>query len=301
MIVAITGSSGLVGSLLQRRLKESGHEVRRVVRGTPRTGSDIVWDPKANSIDREALERAEAVIHLAGENIAAGRWSAARKREIRDSRVVGTRLLAETLAKLPGGPRTLLCASATGFYGHRQDEELDESSPAGSGFLAELCQAWEGAADPARAAGLRVAHLRTGIVLSRDGGALAKMLTPFRLGLGGNMGNGRQWWSWIDIEDLVAIYQRALGNAELSGPINCVAPQPLTNADFTRELGMALHRPTSLPLPAGIARLLLGEMADALLLSSARVLPRRLQQNDYRFQSATLNQALQRIFGDHTR
>lgn len=299
MKILVTGSTGLVGSVLVPLLQDEGHEIVRLVRQEPSGREDIRWDPQAGSIDRDALAGAgiEAAVHLAGENIAAGRWTAAQKRRIRDSRVEGTRLLSETLAGLESPPNVLVCASAIGYYGDRGDEELTEESPSGDGFLAEVCREWEAAADPARAQDLRVVHVRTGVVLSTQGGALPKMLTPFKLGLGGIVGSGRQYWSWISVEDVAAIYRYALTNAELSGPVNAVAPTPATNYEFTKALGRVLGRPTVAPLPAFAARLMLGEMADELLLASARVLPTRLQEVGYAFQHPELEGALRHVLG----
>jgi uncharacterized protein (TIGR01777 family) len=234
----------------------------------------------------------DAVVHLAGESIAAGRWTAAVKERIRRSRVDGTRLLAETLARLERRPRVLVSASAVGYYGDRGDEPLTEESPPGVGFLADVARAWEAAADPARAVGIRVVHPRLGLVLAREGGALPRMALPFRLGLGGVIGSGRQYWSWIALPDAVRVIERALADATLAGPVNAVAPAPATNREFTRALGRVLGRPTLLPFPALGVRLLMGEMGRALLLGSARVLPRRLERAGFRFEHPELEGAL---------
>ena len=297
MKVLISGSSGLVGSALVRLLEGSGHEVVRLVRRTPDPGGGTAanWDPAAGTIDAAALEGLDGVVHLAGENIAGGRWNQALKERIRSSRVDGTRLLAETLAGLDRPPQCLLSASAIGFYADRGDEQLDESSPVGAGFLADVCRAWESAAEPAREAGIRVVNLRIGVVLASDGGALKKMLLPFKLGLGGRVGSGRQWWSWIAIDDVVGAIQHALLTESLTGPLNLVAPNPATNLEFTKALGRVLRRPTVFPMPAFAARLALGEMADELLLASTRVDARRLTDSGYEFRCPGLDGALRHV------
>jgi hypothetical protein len=241
------------------------------------------------------------VVHLAGENIAAGRWTPARKEAIRRSRVDGTRLLAGALARLDRKPRVLVSASAVGFYGDRGDEPLTEASAPGSGFLAEVCLAWEAATAPARDAGVRVVTPRLGMVLARDGGALAKMLPPFRLGLGGVIGSGRQWVSWIALPDLVAALRHLLARDDLAGPINAVAPEPITNREFTKTLGRVLRRPTLFPLPASLVRLLLGEMGEAALLGSTRALPAGLQASGFRFSTPELEGALKAVLGQGER
>jgi uncharacterized protein len=297
MRVAVTGASGLVGSALIPELQRAGHEPVRVVRGRTAEG-EIGWDPGGGTIDTQALAGVNAVVHLAGENIASGRWTAARKTRIRDSRVQGTTLLAQALADVSPRPQTLVSASAIGFYGDRGENVCTESTPAGEGFLAEVCQQWEQAAQPAREAGIRVVHPRIGVVLSKNGGALEKMLLPFKLGLGGKVGSGRQYWSWIGLYDLVGIIVHALEHTELSGPVNAVAPEPVTNLEFTKTLGSVLHRPTIFPLPAFAARLALGQMADQLLLASTRVVPQRLQGSGYVYHQADLESALQAALAD---
>lgn len=297
MKIAVTGSSGLVGSSLVPFLKAGGHEVRRLVRRAPHAPDERRWDPAGGALDPAALEGLDAVVHLAGESIASGRWTAARKRRILESRAAGTRALAEALARQARRPRALVCASAIGYYGDRGDERLDESSARGSLFLSEVCEAWERAADPARAAGIRVVHLRLGVVLSPAGGALAKMLPPFRLGLGGRLGSGRQVMSWIAIDDVVGAFWRALERDDLSGPVNAVAPAPVDNATFTRVLGRVLGRPTVFPVPAFAARLALGQMADELLLASARVEPRALLASGFAFEHPDLEGALRHVLG----
>jgi uncharacterized protein (TIGR01777 family) len=263
--------------------------VRRKVEDHDR---EICWDPATGWIDAGELEGVDAVVHLAGENLGSHRWNETFKREIRDSRVLGTRLLAEALAALAKKPGVLCCASAIGFYGDRGNEVLTESSPPGTGFLAEVCQAWEAATTPAGDAGIRVVHLRSGVVLSRAGGALAKMLPPFKLGAGGVIGGGRQYWSWIALDDLVRVIEFVLQRTELAGPVNTVAPHPVTNREFTETLGRVLGRPTILPMPAFAARLALGEMADEMLLASARVEPHVLLRAGFEFQFPQLETAL---------
>jgi uncharacterized protein (TIGR01777 family) len=291
--IAVSGSTGLVGNALCARLAASGANVLRLVR-RQNVGSlqELYWDPQTGFITPERLNGTSAVVHLAGESIAAGRWTDDRKQRIRSSRVDGTRTLASALARLERPPRVLVCASAVGFYGDRGDELLDESSPPGTGFLADVCREWEAAAAPAAEAGIRVIHLRLGLVLSKRGGGLQKMLLPFKLGAGGRLGSGRQYWSWIHLGDVIGAFLHAVAHDELSGPVNAVGPHPATNAEFTQVLGHVLHRPTILPMPAFAARLALGEMADELLLSSARVLPRKLQGSGYAFAYTDLDAAL---------
>jgi uncharacterized protein (TIGR01777 family) len=293
MIVAVTGSTGLVGAALIEALERRDHLVRRLVRHDVRDSErEIRWDPAAGTIDAGELDGLDAVVHLAGENLAAQRWNDQVKQEIRDSRIQGTRLLSGALAKLTNKPDVLVSASAIGFYGDRGDEPVDESSPPGSGFLADVCREWEAATEPARAAGIRVVNLRLGVVLSPRGGALAKMLLPFKLGVGGVIGSGRQFWSWIALDDLVAAIQFALQNAALAGPVNAVAPSPVTNREFTKTLGRVLRRPTVFPMPAFAARLALGEMANEMLLSGVRVEPRVLTSAGFSFQHPQLEPAL---------
>jgi uncharacterized protein len=294
--VLVSGSTGLVGTALVSSLPAAGHGAVRLVRRDPKPGEDVVrWDPSEGSLDPARLEGIDGVVHLAGENIAAGRWTAERKEQIRSSRVGSTHFLAQSLAGLNRPPRALICASAIGYYGDRGDETLREESPPGSGFLSDLCQAWEAAAEPAARKGIRVVHLRFGVILSAAGGALAKMLPPFRLGAGGILGSGRQFMSWITLEDAVGAIQHVLITEALRGPVNVVSPHPVTNREFTKTLGRVLSRPTLLPMPAAMARLLFGEMADALLLSSARVQPARLLAAGYRFRHADLETALRAL------
>jgi len=286
LLVAITGSHGLIGSALLRDLTATGHEVRRVAR-----------DATTGALDLRAVVGADAVVHLAGENIATGRWTAARKQRIHDSRVVTTRALAEALVALQRPPRVLVSASGINWYGDRGDEQLTEQSAPGHGFLAGLCREWEAATAPAKAHGVRVVNLRIGMVVSPHGGALPKMLTPFRLGLGGVIGSGNQWMSWIALDDLVSVIRYALATEALAGPVNAVAPEPVTNREFTRALAKAVRRPALLPVPAFAARLALGEMADELLLASLRVEPARLLADRFPFRHATLTAALAHELG----
>lgn len=297
MRVAITGATGLVGAALRRDLEDAGVSVLRLVRAAPESDAEVRWDPSAGAgaVDPAALDGVDAVVHLAGEPIAAGRWNAARKLRIRDSRVRGTRMLCETLASLVRPPAVLVAASATGYYGDRGDQPLDEGSPPGGGFLPGMCAAWEAAADPARRRGIRVVNLRLGLVLAAGGGALAKMVPPFRLGLGGPLGSGRQWTSWIALDDLVGIVRAVLERTDLAGALNAVAPEPVTNREFARALGRVLRRPAAVRLPAAALRLLFGEMADATLLASTRVLPVRLLAAGHAFRFPELEPALRHV------
>jgi uncharacterized protein (TIGR01777 family) len=297
MRIGITGASGLIGSALAPFLQTGGHEVVRFVRGRAAGGGEVGWDPAGGALDPGALRGLDAVVHLAGENVADGRWNEARKRALRASRTLPTATLARALARAEGGPRTLVCASAVGVYGDRGDEELTEQSAPGADFLADLGRAWEDASAEAARAGVRVVHLRFGLVLSPRGGALGKMLTPFSLGLGGPLGSGRQWMSWIAIDDAIGAIHHALVTPGLSGAVNATAPNAVRNAQFTRILGRVLGRPTLLPAPAFVLKLAFGEMAEALLLGGQRVLPRRLEQSGYRFRFAELEPALRHVLG----
>lgn len=292
----MSGATGLIGGKLLPALERVGWAPERLTRHEP-VGSDIQWDPAKGTIDAARLDGAEAVIHLAGENIGAKRWSAQRKARIRDSRLKGTTLLATTLAGLARKPRVLLSVSAIGIYGDRGDERLDESSPAGEDFLAEVGELWEASADPARKAGIRVVHPRLGIVLSADGGALERMLLPANLFLGGQLGSGRQWWSWVHMDDVVGAMLHLMDAPQVSGPVNVVVPTPVRNAEFMQRLRDVLHRPAPLPTPTFALRLLLGEMADALLLSSQRVSSARLVASGYRFRYPELGAALDDVVG----
>jgi uncharacterized protein (TIGR01777 family) len=295
MNILVSGSHGLIGSALLPALRAKGQTVIRLVRAPSSPADGVPWDPARGSIDAARLAGLDAVIHLAGEDISGGRWTPERKARIRDSRVRGTRLLAESLGGLPRPPRVLLSASAVGYYGHRGDMVLREEDPPGTGFLADLCREWEAAAEPARRAGIRVVYLRTGVVLSPAGGALAKILPIFRLGLGGPIGSGRQYMSWISIDDVVGALQHLLADGSLAGAVNLVAPGPVTNAEFTRALGQALSRPTMIPVPAGALRALFGEMADDALLSSTRAEPGRLLASGYAFHFPEVGGALRHL------
>ena len=299
MRVAVSGSTGLVGSEVAASLSAAGHEVVRLVRRAPVPGEVAArWDPEKGEVDAAGIEGLDAVVHLSGENIASGRWNAARKAAIRGSRVNGTRLLCDALAGLARPPKTLVCASAIGIYGDRGEDVITEESPAAAGFLPEVCREWEAASGPAARKGIRVVALRIGMVLSPKGGALSRMLPLFRAGLGGVIGGGRQYVSWVALDDLPPIILHALRCGDLCGPVNAVAPRPVTNRDFTEALGSVLSRPTPLPVPAFALRLAVGrEMADALLLASARVLPRRLEETGYDFRYPEIETALRHLLG----
>ena len=305
MRVAVTGSTGLIGRAVVARLETDGHQPVRVVRpeagqpsGAPGPEPVVRWDPQAGEIDRQALEGLDAVVHLAGEPIAARRWSPGQKQRIADSRIRGTALLAEALAGLNEPPAVMISGSAIGYYGSRGDERLDEASSGGTDFLAMVCRDWEAAADPARAAGIRVAHPRTGVVLSQSGGALAEMLPFFRLGLGGRIGHGRQWMSWITIEDEVAALLWLL-TADVEGPVNLTAPEPVANRELTAALGRALRRPTLLPTPKPALWAKLGrELTEALLYSSARVAPAVLQRHGFSFSHPDISAGLKALLAN---
>lgn len=291
--IAITGASGLIGSALSARLRAAGHTVIPVVR-RPASGDTgaVLWDPKAGTIDAGGLEGLDGVVHLAGAGIGDHRWNDAYKREVLESRTKGTELLSRTLAGLASPPPVLVSGSAIGIYGDTGDAAVDESSPHARDFLADVCVQWEAATAPAEEAGIRVVHLRTGIVLTPDGGALAKLLPLFKLGAGGRMGSGRQWWSWISLRDELSVIEWLLDN-EVRGPVNATAPSPVTNAELTRTLGAVLHRPTVLPVPSFGPKLLLGsELARALLFTSQRVHPGVLTGHGFEFADATLESAL---------
>jgi uncharacterized protein (TIGR01777 family) len=287
----MTGASGLLGSALVSALKDRGASVVRLVHGPPKSPDQIHWNV-AEPLAGETVSGFDAVVHLAGESIV-GRWTAAKKQRIRDSRVQGTRNLAGALAQAGAKPRVFVVGSAIGYYGNRGSELLKEGSAAGSDFLADVCRQWEAAADVAAQAGIRTTHVRTGVVLSKDGGALAKMLPPFRMAVGGNMGDGHQWWSWIHIDDWVGSVLAMIGNDSLIGPVNVVAPSPVVNAEFTKILASVLHRPAIFPMPAFAARLVFGEMADGLLLASQRVEPEKMLKAGYKFKYFDLRAALE--------
>jgi len=295
MTVAISGPNGLVGTELRNILADAGHESIGISRSA---GPDsIEWDPLTGIKDPSSLEGVDALVHLAGESIASGRWNEELKQRIVDSRVVGTRSLVQSLKDLTQKPRVLVCASAIGFYGDRGDEILDENSPPGEGFLAETCVQWEREAMAAAELGLRVVCIRIGVVLSPKGGALQKMLLPFKLGGGGVVGNGRQYWSCIGLTDLARAIVFCIENDQMSGPVNGVCPDASDNRTFTKTLGKVLNRPTIIPLPAFAARLVLGEMADALLLASTRVEPKRLQDAGFEYSCPDLESTLRHELG----
>jgi hypothetical protein len=298
--IAITGSTGLVGSELVSFLNAAGHQVLPVVRRSTGDRDEILWNPASGSIDSAKLEGIDAVIHLAGESIAKGRWTSAKKQRILESRRAGTELIANTLASLKQPPRVLVSASAIGFYGDRARERVTESSEPGEGFLADVCQIWERATQPAAAAGIRVVHPRFGIVLSGRGGMLKQLAPLFRFGLGGRVGSGEQYMSWIDIDDLIGVLVESVANEQLSGPVNAVAPVPVTNAAFTELMGRILHRPTVVPAPAAFVRLALGEMAEELLLASQRVEPAALDNIAFPFAYTFLEEALRNELGSPT-
>ncbi len=285
LTVAVTGASGLVGRALTRFLTTGGHRALRMVRRREDVGPDALhWNPHTGEIDVEGLRRADAVVHLAGASIAGGRWTDDRKKVIRDSRVQGTALVARTLASLrPEGPGVLVSSSAIGYYGNRGDERLDETAESGKGFLADVVRAWERATEPAARAGVRVVRLRTGVVISPAGGALGQMLLPFKMGVGGRLGSGRQYFSWVDLDDLVGAIVHALYDAALDGPVNATGPNPVTNAAFTDALGRVLGRPTIVPVPALAVRAAFGQLGEETVLWGQRVFPAKLERSGFRF------------------
>jgi uncharacterized protein (TIGR01777 family) len=297
MKILISGSHGLVGTALIKSLESAGHDVFRLVRYGPRSEAEIEWSPDRYSIALSRIEGFDAVVNLAGESIAEGRWTDEKKRRIRESRVKGTKLLGDALANLASKPKTFICASAIGYYGNRHDEVLTESSTPGDDFLAQVCKEWEEATALAMEKGIRVVNARFGIILDKNGGALAKMLPPFRMGVGGKIGNGKQWMSWITLDDVIGALEFALHNDAVTGPMNFVAPNPVTNAEFTKALGKALSRPTLFPIPAFGVRLLFGEMGEALLLGGQRVAPKRLMSEGYQFKHSNLDPALAYVLG----
>ncbi len=295
--ILITGASGMIGARLVAALETDGHRVLRAVRREARTDNEVSWQPKQGTIERDKLQGVDGVVHLAGANIAGKRWTEDYKQTILNSRVEGTTLIAETIAALDPKPRVFACASAIGYYGDRGAEQLEESAARGDGYLPDVCEQWEKACQPARDAGIRTVNMRIGVVLSTEGGALAEMLTPFKLGAGGVLGSGQQYFSWIAIDDVVRAMQEVLKNESLAGPVNLTAPNPVTNRDFTKALGRVLSRPTVLPMPAFAARLVFGEMADALLLASTRVVPSALSDAGFHYEHADLEPALRHILG----
>jgi uncharacterized protein (TIGR01777 family) len=295
MKLLFSGSHGLVGTALIKSLGTQGHEIFRLVRHAPASDAEIEWSPDRYSIALARLEGFDAAVHLAGESIASGRWNEDKKRKILESRTKGTKLLSDALANLTRPPKTLISASAIGYYGNRGDELLTETSAPGDDFLAGVCVEWEKATEHAAEKGIRVVNTRFGIILDSKGGALATMLTPFRMGVGGKVGSGKQWMSWIALDDVVGGIEHVLSSETVKGPVNFVAPNPVQNAEFTKTLGRVLSRPTIFPIPAFGVRLVFGEMADALLLSGQRVEPKRLSESGYPFRYQTLEAALRHI------
>jgi len=295
MNILLTGSTGLIGSELSSLFAEKQHRIFRLVRRADPRAYEICWDPSSGTLDTKQLEGLDAVVHLAGESIASGRWTAEKKRRILDSRIKGTQLLAQSLSRLFDPPKVLLSASAIGYYGDRGEEQLNEQSEPGKGFLAGVCREWEAATQPAIIRGIRVVMLRLGMVLSANGGSLAMMLPVYRFGMGGKIGTGRQYVSWIAIDDLLGVIDYAIHNESLHGPVNAVSPNPAMNRDFSKALGRALSRPAILAVPSFAARIAFGQMADELLLASARVNPARLTESGFRFQFPKLEDALRHI------
>ena len=293
MKILITGATGLIGTALQKSLRKSGHELMLASRKEPKDKPWVQWDFDIGFAEPEDLEGIDAVIHLAGENISGLRWTDEKKKAIHDSRVLGTRNVVDTIANLKQRPKVLVAASAIGFYGDRGDDEMTETSTAGKTFLAEVCREWEAEARRAEDSGVRTVLLRTGIVLSKDGGALGTMLTPFKFGLGGVIGSGKQWMSWISLDDHIRVINYALENEKIRGAVNSVSPNPVTNEEFTSTMGEVLYRPTFIPVPEFAVHLAFGEMGDALLLDSMRVVPKRLQEADFEFNYPDLKKALQ--------
>ncbi|WP_438488380.1 TIGR01777 family oxidoreductase [Streptomyces sp. S186] len=291
MRIAITGSSGLIGTALVRNLRADGHDVVRLVRRRPAAADEVAWDPTGRRLDPAALAGCAAVVHLAGAGVADHRWTAAYKQELRDSRVLGTRTLATALAAMDEPPRVLVSGSAIGFYGDTGDRRTDESAPAGTGFLPELCVAWEEAAAPAQEAGIRTVFARTGLVVARSGGAWGRLFPLFRLGLGGRLGDGGQYWSFISLRDHLAALRHLLATEGLSGPVNLTAPEPVTNREATAVMGRVLRRPTLCTVPAPVLRLVLGEFAQDVL-GSQRIVPRRLLESGFAFADPRIGDAV---------
>jgi uncharacterized protein (TIGR01777 family) len=296
MKVLITGASGLIGKALQASFRDRGFDLLLATRGKPKTPDEVQWSTETGFANLDEIEGIDAVVHLAGENVS-GRWTDEKKRRIRDSRVVGTRVLVESLGKLRTTPKLLISASGIGIYGDRGDEIMTEANGPGDTFLANVCRDWEAEAAKAEGLGARTVMLRTGVVLSGKGGALKEMLLPFKFGVGGVIGSGKQWMSWISLDDLVAVYNLAVEDESISGPINAVGPEPVTNEEFTKTLGAELHRPTVLPLPAFAVNLVFGEMGDALLLDSTRAVPTRLNAAGFPFKYNNLRAALKNASG----
>ena len=291
MRIAVTGASGLIGSALVPHLRSSGHEVLRLVRRPASAPDEVTWDPSAGTVDLDGLAGVDAVVHLAGAGVGDHRWTDAYKREILDSRVNGTHTIVKAITSIDPTPRVLVSASAIGWYGDTGDRIVDETAPAGTGFLADVVRAWEAAADPARTAGIRVVHPRTGLVVAGDGGAWARMFPLFRLGLGGKLGDGRQYWSWISLRDEIRALTFLLEREDVSGPVNLTGPTPVTNAEVTEVMGRVLHRPTILPAPAFALKAVLGEFSTEVL-GSARVVPGVLPEAGFTFEDATIESAI---------
>ncbi len=289
MKILISGSTGFIGSRLVPLLREIGHDVTALVRSSNEPG--LLWDPNKKKINISRLENYDAFVHLSGESIN-GKWTASKKKKIIDSRVITTKFLAECISKLKNPPKAFISSSAIGFYGNRGDEELTEQSFPGIGFLAEVCKAWEAETNPVAEKGIRVVNIRTGLVLSPDGGALQKLLLPFKLGVGGKIGSGNQWWSWITVNDLLRIYQYSIENNSVNGAINTVSPNPQRNSAFVKTLGKVLHRPTIFPLPSSIVKLIFGEMGQELLLDGQKAIPKKLTESGFKFEQTELESAL---------
>lgn len=293
MKVLITGSTGLLGKELQKSFTEKGYDLLLASRKEPTDDKQIQWSIEEGFADPEKLEGIDVVVHLAGENVSGLRWTDEKKKAIRDSRVLGTRNVVDAISRLKNKPKVFVASSAVGFYGERGEEEMTESSAAGDNFLAGVCKEWEAESRRAEDAGIRTVLLRTGIVLSKDGGALATMLTPFKLGVGGVVGSGKQWMSWISLEDEIAVINYVIENENIRGAVNAVSPNPVTNEEFTKTLGSVLYRPTILPLPEFAVSMIFGEMGDALLLASTKVLPKRLEDAGFEFKHPNLKEAVE--------
>jgi uncharacterized protein (TIGR01777 family) len=294
--ILLSGSHGLIGSALTSFLADHGHRVVRLLREKQVTDDEVViWDPLERKVKIEELEGFEAVIHLAGENVASGRWTTKKKQAIYDSRIQSTQFLCECFKKLSSPPKDFICASAIGFYGHRKEEELDEKQGSGNGFLSNVCKDWEAVSEVLNDYPIRVAHLRFGVVLSSDGGALAQMLRPFRMGFGGRVGSGEQYMSWIAIDDAISALYFVLRHNEMTGPVNIVSPNPVTNLEFTKILGQTLGKWAIVPLPAFLARIAMGELANELLLASTRAIPAKLMESEFSFQFPNLADALEHV------
>jgi len=293
MKVLITGASGFIGKALQRLLREKGHELLLASRSEPRDDSWVQWSVEDGFADATKLEGVDAVIHLAGESISGLRWTDEKKKAIRDSRVLGTRNVVDTISELERRPSVLIAASAVGFYGDRGDEILTETSKSGKTFLADVCREWEAESRRAEDSGVRTVLLRTGLVMSKEGGALGTMLLPFKMGLGGVIGDGKQWMSWISLDDHIRVIATALENENIRGAVNSVSPEPVTNEEFTKTMGEALYRPTFIPVPEFAVHLMLGEMGEELLLNSERAVPKRLTDLGFEFKFADLKKAIE--------